>query len=103
MVKLPLPSVTCGPAVLKRGEALLLIYNVTVTPGSFVETLANAREPLATTAEKSGICAVRFPPCPGCVGDGCGEGLPSPDGVDLSTGVLCTGGWLDWLLPLPPP
>jgi len=23
--------------------------------------------------------------------------------VELSTGVLCTGGWLDWLLPLPPP
>jgi hypothetical protein len=21
----------------------------------------------------------------------------------LSTGVLCAGGWLDWLLPFPPP
>ena len=56
---LPLPSVTFGPAVLKRGVALLRIYKVTVTPGSFVETLTNAREPLATTREKSVICAAR--------------------------------------------
>jgi hypothetical protein len=51
MVVLPLESVTCGPAVLKRGVALLRMYNVTVTPGSFVETVANAREPLGTNVE----------------------------------------------------